>query len=651
MASVTNTFWPSFNDQELYEEVLDTFTESVAAQVVAAFGLQCESTEIGGSLSTLDIKHMDALQLIKISLLQASIKNSSGPYEAYVNYSNNSIEFREVGKEDANVTDEYFNVQTYSYVEECSGVMIYGGKPLIRRLDEKDQVVWVSIFGDGPKQIYDVTAMTSNCHKVGFSSTVIIVYKDPNLNSEYKDNIDNLYEINDPWLRLIGYARMINAPGRKDNTTITHSRQSSVPIKVPDAIETLIRPPYVSSGEAQLGSDCWAVHDMEVDGGVEIVINSDFRYTTKYGTVQDTFIGISKVFVVGLELTQCGSKPKDKDAMIKALTGDDTESDHEVWVSINDIQLKTIALRENIDYVVNYLDGENPRIQFANNARPYDKAKYGKDVTYKVNPICKYGDGETKTEVGTILPQGDSGILVREVWVMADLEVPSIIIYDPNGEARKIADDLEYMLKPLVLYELPPPIGFNGEIIDQSKDIPDRDPLSHQAFENTPLENALLQLDGGGGLTLNLSFLYEEEEVKALSNVLWNYMNSGTGVETVYTCGPDCNPLLGGYHTAGGVINKIVHSFTDSSAYTVSVYEGNRLILDTDLVGISGGPYFKKTESPSMRGIVISDLGNHIHYKVRIDGFGEQIAINCQPEILRVGDQVTCTIHNNPVEQ
>ncbi len=59
----------------------------------------------------------------------------------------------------------------------------------------------------------------------------------------------------------------------------------------------------------------------------------------------------------------------------------------------------------------------------------------------------------------------------------------------------------------------------------------------------------------------------------------------------------------------------------------------------------------RRLSLPQLRGTVIADLGNHIHYRVRIDGFGEQVAINCQSEVLRVGDKITCTVHNNPVEQ
>lgn len=642
-----NTFWESFGDSSAYTEVDDGHTGSLAAQVVQAYGLDCKTDSIGGSLSSLDIKHMDALQLIKISLLQDSINNSSGPYEAYVDYSSGSVEFREVGRNSAGVTDIYFEVQTSRYTERCSGVMITGRKPLVQR----PQRSWQSVFGE-LKQIYDVTHMTSNCQKEGFSSTVIIVYADPNLTTAYNDGIDNLYEITDPYESVAGYARMLNTPGIKDNTTITHSRQSSVPILVPDAIDLLTRRPVIPAGEEELGSECWAQYSAAAEGGVEIPLNEDFRYTTVYeGTIQDNFIGISKVFVVGLEMTYCGSKPKNYEAMKKALNGDDGESDHEIWVSIDDTKEKTILLREGEDYVINYEDGFNPKIQFANNSRVYDKAKYGKETKYNVDPSCNYAGGRTLlNQTGTILPAGDSGILVTEVWVMADLSIPSIIIHDPNGNARQIAEDLEYELMPIIIYEEPQPIGFNGTLINQRDAIADKDPTTRQNFNNTQLEQVMGQLDGGGGLTLSLSFLNESEVVQ-LSDVLYKYMNSGTGIETVYTCGPNCNPLLGGYHSSGGVINRIVHSYTDSGSYTVSVYESSRLIEDTNLVGISGGPYLKRSESPSVRGTIIDDLGNHIHYRVRIDGFGEQIAINCQAEVLRVGDKITCTIHNNPVEQ
>jgi len=643
-----NTFWESFGDSSMYQEVEDGFTGSLASDVVESYGLECSTPSIGGSLSSLDIKHMDALQLIKISLLQDSLRNSSGPYEAYVNYADGKVEFREVGNYAAEVSDIYFEVQTSKYTERCSGVMITGKKPLVERLPKE----WVSVFTEGRK-VYDFTDMLSNCHKKGFSSVATVVYRDPNLNTAYNDGIDNLYNVTDPFESVIGYARMITAPDIKNNTNITHSRQSTIPVKVPDAIDKLIRRPQIDAGQEELGSECWNVLSAEAEGGVEIPIKDlNFRYETNYGTTQDNFIGIAKVYVVGTQLTFCGSKPSSVAALNNALTGADIAADHEIWVSIDETKRQTIRLEEDEDYVINYVDGENPKIQFANNSRTYDKGVYGKDTKYHVNPLCKYAVGKKLGEqTGTILPKGDSGILVDEVWVVVNLDTPSINVHDPNGKAYDIAMGLEYDLMPIVIYEEPQPVGFNGTLINQRDGIADKDPTTRQAsFNNTQMEQAMNQLDGGGGFSLSLSFL-DANEVADLSGMLYRYMNNGTGIETVYTCGPDCNPKVGGYHSSGGIINRVVHSYTDSGSYTVSVSESNRLIEDTDLVGISGGPYFKRAESPSVKGTVIDDLGNHIHFKVRIDGFGEQIAINCQPEVLRVGDKITCTVHNNPVEQ
>ena len=65
---------------------------------------------------------------------------------------------------------------------------------------------------------------------------------------------------------------------------------------------------------------------------------------------------------------------------------------------------------------------------------------------------------------------------------------------------------------------------------------------------------------------------------------------------------------------------------------------------------ISAGPIMKQAEEVSARGTVIQDMGNHVYYKVRIDGFGDRIAINCCYNVIRVGDKVQCSVHNNPVE-
>lgn len=66
--------------------------------------------------------------------------------------------------------------------------------------------------------------------------------------------------------------------------------------------------------------------------------------------------------------------------------------------------------------------------------------------------------------------------------------------------------------------------------------------------------------------------------------------------------------------------------------------------------GGPSGPALKATESFNARGTVIQSLGNGIHFKVRIDGYGEKVAICTCHNVIREGDVVSCSVYNNPVE-
>ena len=65
---------------------------------------------------------------------------------------------------------------------------------------------------------------------------------------------------------------------------------------------------------------------------------------------------------------------------------------------------------------------------------------------------------------------------------------------------------------------------------------------------------------------------------------------------------------------------------------------------------ITGGPSVKMTEDVSATGTVLQDQGNHVMFKVLVDGIGVREAINSSSAIIRTGDKVNVTIHNNPVE-
>jgi hypothetical protein len=69
-----------------------------------------------------------------------------------------------------------------------------------------------------------------------------------------------------------------------------------------------------------------------------------------------------------------------------------------------------------------------------------------------------------------------------------------------------------------------------------------------------------------------------------------------------------------------------------------------------DIGSVTGAPTVKPTENFSTTAQVLQDMGNHVHFKVRVDGIGDRMALNCSPKIIRVGDIVKVTIHNNPVQ-
>jgi hypothetical protein len=281
----------------------------------------------------------------------------------------------------------------------------------------------------------------------------------------------------------------------------------------------------------------------------------------------------------------------------------------------------------------------------------------GVPVDFLIDPESDYSSalatGDDLVGNGLLLPSDPGeGFYVTKIFVAVELETPSILISNPDGvnnKAHSVAEQIEYYVTPIVTVDEPPPIAFNGTILDQSEAIRDHDPTTTQDFEDTEVERAMDAMDAGGGMTLTMSFL-DEDQVSKLSSALYDYMNSGTGTEATYVCGPNCSPDLGGVGPNGGIINSITYSYQDSNSYTISVNCGQKL-MGGDLAQVEGSISFKATESYSAKGTVVQDAGNNAHFKVRIDGYGERFAVNMCPAVIRVGDKVNVTVNNVAVEK
>jgi len=660
MAAEPKDFWFDFSDESTFTEIECGDDLSLANKVLETYNIPCSTSSIGGGLMNLDIKHQSAMNVIKISLMEEA-KDGSSIYEPIVD-EDGEVEFVKIGQSTASLTDIYYTIQTKNYVEECKGVMITGGTPFpIRK-----ELDWKPIWGEGDnssRKIHDTDAMRSTCFKDQFDQHATVSYNDPHLDSSFEDGIDNLYDITveNPWDRIIGYSYYIHGGDNvNDDTSIAHQKPSEIPIKVSPLLTGDEEPDeeaYPDTGELERptittdpDSECWSA-SIATGQGVEIPMPDDIKFTSVRGVTYNKFLGVSSVYLVGTLLTMCKGTPKQDEK-----TGENKEENTDLWIGADDLGRSVYKCVEGYHYVIKYPDAdedplrmENPRIVFANQSRINDHAKYGKEVAYNVAPGNTMYEKMPSTDTATIIPTGGiQGVKVEEIWATVLLDTPSFVIHDPIGRnADTIAQDLEVLITPLVVVDERAPVAFNGEEIDQVQGIIDHDPTTAQDFEETDMEAAMDDMEGGG-VTLTFSF-FDKAEVLKISDAVFDYMNAGDGIETTYVCGPDCEPKLGSKGPAAGIINNITYSYNDSGSYTISVNEGP--MLAGNFAEFGGGIYTKQVEEVGAQATIIQDLGNHVHYKVSIDGYGVRTAFNCCAEVLRVGDKVNVAVHNNPVEQ
>lgn len=654
--SPVSKFWPTFGTSQPFEEVVCSTGGSLAADVLATYGISCNSS-IGGSLPNIDIKRMDAIQVIKLSLLEASADDGQ-IYEPIMS-SDGVVEFVAIGGGTGlSGGDIYYEIQTGSYKESCGGVMITGAMPLASRKETE----WKPIWQGGEKQVYDTTLLANeHCLSSDFSQQATIVYNDPHLDSQYEDGIDNLYEINaeNPYDHILGYAKFIDWPGAESDKDVVIKQEDTAKILLPlpqGTLGTFVLRPFLADTLYD-NPNCFAggeLSDSDVEKGVKLDIPTAFRYENVRGTKIDKFQSVVDVYVIGLEIADMRGVPvSDADAANK----NPEKGSAVCTIKVRKSYKECFKLEKGVHYVVGYkLDSEEktPYIVFIDNSRPEDPIKItGTEPTkFVVSPESVWDNGKNPTGENLILPTGGThGILVYSVFISVLLDTPSIVVYHPDGKNKKateIANNLTYWVCPLVSVEPPRPIGFNGNVLDTISSIIDHDPTTAQNLEDTPYELALDEMQGNG-MALNLSFLNEDQCAK-LSGALFAFLNSseGGGIESTYVCGPQADPMLGGTGPNGGIVNAITYSYQDSSSYTISVNSGPTIL--GDMSQIEGGPSPMRSEDISAVGTIIQDMGNHINYKVRMDGFGERIAVNLSHHILRVGDKVSCTIHNNPVE-
>ncbi len=637
-------FWTEYGNQQTVEGTCGG--DNLASTVLTAYGIPCDGS-FGGGLNNLDIKHMDAIQVIKLSLLEES--GTSGAIKELVMGADGNVSAKEIGYGGGSIGDVYYEVQSGSYIETCGGVMVIGGLPLA----ERKPVVWKPIWGE-TKQIYDTTLLyNEHCLIENFSLQATIVFNDPHLDSSFEDGIDNLYEITtgNPYDRILGYAVYMNSPLSDSSTSIKKEDTTTIMLPLPNHFGTFFKRPTASTMEA-LNPECYvAATTPDAATGVKIEIPADLRFTDVRGTDVDKLRSIENVYVIGLEISDMRGIPPDKAAALAIVP---PEGSAKLIIKIDKTYAQCWKLSRGTHYVLASTGAVpvEPYVIFANNSRDRDPIFIDSkgSTPFSIASDSVWNNKGTYEGTGMILPtESTKGILVKSMFVSAILDSPSIVVFSPDGRgnrAKLIAERLKYNMAALVSIEKPRPVAFNGTLIDMSEGMEDHDPTTTQSFTDTAYEQALDAMNGGG-MTLNLSFL-DENGCEGLSRALQDYFGSGAGIETTYVCGPDADPQLGSAGPGGGIVNSITYSYQDSSSYTISVNCGPRIL--GDFAQVDGGPSPMRTEDISAVGTVLNDMGNNVNFKVKLDGYGVRTAINLTHHIIRVGDQVSCSVHNNPVE-
>jgi len=680
-------FWPSFQDVDGYKAPEVPPATIIIKDVLETFDIPFVGVS-GGRLQNVNLKRVNPIDAIKASLLELMAEDTS-PTEFCVNEDGKVITYK-VGSGTFSANNIYYTISSAGYIPEKVGVMVTGGKPRIKRI----VFPWQNIIGGNRNSnytIWDATHMNSNCISPDFTTTSIITYNDPiytSGNTSYANGIKEMFEVDNPFQSIVGYAWQIipswNAKYDK-LTKMSQQSQSLVPMLL-DAQGEGVLPENGDPGfnlgknpvspnigvlrrranEGPIDSPCYEYEEGDVSGGRPLVVTIPLKEGltyTKYGsTLVNKFINISGVYFVGINLTTCRGVPK-----LEAAAADNTKENTVVIIASENIKESVYALSESEEYTVDYssygelTEADKIEIQFANNSFYKDNGTFGTHVPFYIqhdsielfNLFSGNKDGPIEDielkGYGTVLPTKSSGggILVKQVWVKASLDTPCFVIQDPSGKAAKKARELKVNLTAIALEEFPNPVAVNGELVDQADGIPDNDPTTVQDFEETAMSKAMKLLDSGRTANISLGSLNESQTVQ-LSKNLYDLIKKDTGMTYSHTCSPTATPKLGQKGPNGGVINSISYNYQDQASYLINVVEGPEYY--GNFASLNSGIYKKKTETINAVGTIIQDLGNHIDFKIRVDGIGDVIAINGYPGVLDVKDRVSVTLYNNPVE-
>ena len=607
---------------------------NVAVMVLEQFDIPYEGNHpLRGNLCGYDINNMPAADVIQLSLSENMIDGKF--YEVYTNP--DGIAYFQQVYPNAEAADiEIRTCVPTSNIDNKADLVIVRGydSPPCRSFKDFVSLEWLET--DSLSNYVD--------HCAEFATEAWRAYKDPVLETSYKDGAENLYELK-AFEDLLGY--VIDFDGDSD-PTVKYSF-SDTTLKNINLFNTVGVTALRSSVEI-CNEDNYTLENISYNGYTYALGN--FSEVDKYGNPWPLFLNVQGLYAVVYNVISATLYPNSP--AYGANGGAHV---------IVDPKKKFISIPASNWHWTLDSDG-SPDIHFYHRT-PLDIesnswASSVPLVSWAWSDETGLADSSPRSPgsapPGLIMPNLGGGwvSMIMKLWAAVELDRPSVHVDDPAGRAIQLVNALDVRYQPIVVTDEPSPVAytFGGgvSLVDHTLDLYDSDPSTVQDAPATLTGSLAWLQTQTTGRTVDISLPFcDEDGCKEMARTIFDLQDENISTYNM-VCGPAKIPKLGtrvpGYE---GRVNKISFSYTDSSSYNINITVGPTFL---GAKGWGGGIYQRATESTSRSGIITHSFGDGVNYRVKIQGgLGVYNAINKTLSAWNPGEKVSVTIHNNPVEK
>lgn len=646
----------------------DTGLDPVYKDVLSKFEIPLDTSEVdfnGGKLAGIDIKNMDAVQAIRLSLAEGLV---GGSWYEIVENATGGVFLVDVLNPTTPVNlDIRLCVPAADRTNQVDMVVVRGYKKPPQRYAGP----WKDVIPAGtgpinpaslndPSGIFTVYAadLVDSCVSSQLATTATKSYADPIRTDALGPQEKNPFYDVAAFENIVGWA--VDIDGMPEEAGLA----AAIQYKFNETTTWYYRPdpafPSFSKVTEVVSAGCSTGGGIQTGGQIvyyEGVFNyTSPKYTDRYGGQWPLVIQPAGVLYTGYKITNIVSfGPIGADDSTAYVFVDPVHEFNELSAGSQWIYTVKPDTTDSYEIKVYYQPKQDPTfwevvLSILDSGNVELKADDRRDKTLSlVNDMAT-----SSPALGILGGQSDLGHYVTDMWLALTLNRPSVTVTDPSGGALGAVANLRVQYAPLILKDEPAPIGyatFGEEVeVDQTVGLIDHDPTTCQRFDETPL--AIMQsLMTGNTLDVSLPFIADVGGCAAVARVIFDYMYHSSVSTYTLTCGPDDEPVLGaevnGYDS-NLRIESINYSFQDSSSYTVEVTLGP---VFSNIGSWNNGAWVPKTEDVSRKAKVIWTAGDGVNYRVQVQGLGEYNAINSDPQnIWRVGEMVTVTVYNIPQE-